>query len=198
MARAKKKPAADHVVMKGEEMVCLHCGARQRLAFPIDLAVFAAACKAYSSAHARCRPNPAVAATEEQRRVDAEQSPEAWMGGPDTGVSSVTIWQVMMQSHKAPWLDFRPDVPHDPSDFGRCYRLLQAFPAWRPRLPEVAARYPKWGPMVRDWDRLAALYDEALKRPDGMAPELYELMKQLEGEGYEATGHSNPFKRVDR
>lgn len=193
MATPKSK-GADHVVLQGEEMVCLHCGRRQRMAFPIDLAVFAAAGKAYSAKHRHCKPDPAVAAAEEQRRADAAKDPMSWIMGPDTGISSITIWHVMTGR---PWTDadFRPNVPHDPSDFGRCHRLLQAFPSWRPRLPEVAALYPKWGPMVREWDRMTALYEEELKRPDGRAPELYALMKQLEGEGFEAIGQANPYKR---
>lgn len=191
MARAAKMPSADHVVLQGEVMLCLHCGARQPVAFPIDIAVLAAAGKAYSATHRRCKPNPAVAATVEQRRADAAKDPLTWFTGPDTGISSVTIWHVMT-GRQWPEEAFSPNVPHDPDDFGRCHRLLQAFPSWRPRPPEVAARYPKWGPMVREWDRMTALYEDELKRPDGMAPKLYELMHQLEGEGYEAAGMGKP------
>ena len=46
---------------------------------------------------------------------------------------------------------------------------------------EVAAQYPMWGPLVRDWDRLTALYTEEL--PHGVAPKLYEAIRALVQEG---------------
>jgi hypothetical protein len=74
-------------------------------------------------------------------------------------------------------------VPADPSDFGRCYRLLKHFPEWRLRLLEVVARYPEWCALVREWDALTELYEEEIKRPDRCAPKLYDRMKDLIDEG---------------
>ena len=169
----------DHVVMRGEEMFCSHCGHRQKLTFPIDLNVFAAAAKAFTASHRECEPDPRVTEEEERKRVEATKSPDAWRRGPDTGISSITIWSVMTgRPHGL--AGFGPDVPHDPADFGRCHRLLQAFPEWRVRLGEVVVRYPAWGPMIREWDRMTALYEREIQRQDGMAPELYELMQSLQ------------------
>jgi hypothetical protein len=103
-------------------------------------------------------------------------TPEEWYASGDTGTSSETIWHVMtgfpVQRH---------GYPLDPSDFGRCYRLLERFPEWRARMPEVAARFPKmWSLLVINWDRLTALYEEEIKRPDGSAPRLYRLLRDLE------------------
>lgn len=81
---------------------------------------------------------------------------------------------------------FRPDIPYDPGDFGRCYRLLQHFPEWHTRLPEVAAKYPVWGPMVKAWDELTALYEE--EKQSGKAPKLYKRMKELIEAGRLAAG----------
>lgn len=74
----------------------------------------------------------------------------------------------------------RPDIPYDPEDFGRCHRLLFAFPEWRARLPEVAARYPEWVPFVAAWDELAALYVEG---EGGQAPKLYRRMREIRDGG---------------
>lgn len=111
-------------------------------------------------------------------------TPEQWIVGDDTGVSSKTIWAVMMGavSGQEPWYAF--DVPHDPDDFGRCYRLLKAIPEWRPRLHEVAERFPKWAPLIAAWDELTALYEEEVangkpRRLCSRAPKLYERMRQL-------------------
>lgn len=101
----------------------------------------------------------------------------AWLAGSDTGISSKTIWSVMTGFP----VDVRPTIPLDPSDFGRCYRLLQEFPGWRERMPEVAAKHEHWKPMVDAWDELTALYEEEVDNPSGMAPKLYYRMKELRG-----------------
>jgi hypothetical protein len=86
-------------------------------------------------------------------------TPIEWLLSGDIGVSSKTILSVMTGSKMIS--TFGPDIPYDNGDFGRCYRLLQAFPEWRARLPEVAAQYPEWGPMVDAWDELTRLYEQA-------------------------------------
>lgn len=86
--------------------------------------------------------------------------PEDWLASDDTGISSETIY-VALRGLSPQGRD-RYDIPHDPSDFGRCYRLLKLFPEWRLRLQEVADRFPKWGPMVAAWPRLEALYETIL------------------------------------
>jgi hypothetical protein len=103
----------------------------------------------------------------------------SWIHNGDTGISSETIWSVLLRRTiaRSYW---HPDVPHDPADFGRCYRLLKIMPSWRGRLPEVAAKYPAWKPLVDAWDELTALYEEEL--PRGTAPKLYKRMRQLRGE----------------
>ncbi len=79
--------------------------------------------------------------------------PEQWIVSHDTGTSSKTIWAVMM-GVKPDW----PDVPLDVDDFGRCLRLISVVPEFRPRLQEVADKYPKWQPLVDNWAELERLY----------------------------------------
>jgi hypothetical protein len=105
----------------------------------------------------------------------------AWFQGSDTGTSSMTIWSVMTG------LAVRhTDVPHDPDDFGRCYRLLQRFPEWSTRLDEVAAKFPAWGPLVRAWPELTRRYERALARNLKRAPKMYRRIRELVDEGYAA------------
>jgi hypothetical protein len=52
-------------------------------------------------------------------------------------------------------------------------------PSWLSRLPEVAAKYPRWAPLVREWGALTALYEEEMQNKSGMAPKLYARMKAL-------------------
>jgi len=74
-----------------------------------------------------------------------------WMTCDDTGISSETIWAVMMgvPAHK-----IDADIPHDAGDFGRCVALIDFIPEWKDRLCEVAAAFPEWKEVVRNWDTL--------------------------------------------
>jgi hypothetical protein len=123
-------------------------------------------------------------------------TPIDWLLSDDTGVSSKTICAVMTG---AAALSFGADTPSDPDDFGRCYRLLKHFPEWRARMPEVAKKHPKFGPMVEAWDELTALYEQ-LCWPDGkytrasyeknkeVAKKLYDRMCELNDAGRLADG----------
>ncbi len=97
-----------------------------------------------------------------------------WLRGWDKGVSSELIWRHMMGETPE-----RIDIPHDPADFGRCYRLLALVPEWRRRMPSLARRYPMWRPFVKAWDELTMLFEQ--ESPNRTCPRLYARMKQLRG-----------------
>lgn len=101
-------------------------------------------------------------------------TPNQWILSDDTGTSSITIWAVMMGEYKGL---ARNNIPHDPSDFGRCYRLLAHFPKWRERLIEVGNVYQIWMPMIERWDEMERLWEE--ESPSGKCPKLYKLMREL-------------------
>ena len=63
------------------------------------------------------------------------------------------------------------DHPHDSSDFGRCYRLLEAVPEFKNRISEMATRSNEWAALVYHWDELTELYVN-----DGKC---YERMKEI-------------------
>src|SRR5690606_32787600 len=98
-----------------------------------------------------------------------------WIVGYDTGISSRTIWHVMMGTPPPS----RVDIPHDPGDFGRCYRLLKLIPEWRGRLREVAERYPIWGPMVEAWDELERMYEAALATEKNVSDESRRMYRRM-------------------
>jgi len=79
---------------------------------------------------------------------------DQWIYGSDTGMSSKTIFGVMTGKQVG-----EGSHPYDPDDFGRCYRLLKLFPEWVGRLPEVAARYPRWAGLIAVWPELTALFE---------------------------------------
>lgn len=73
--------------------------------------------------------------------------------------------------------------PLDPADLRRCRLLLEAVPAFRARLEEVADVSPVWAALVARWDEVCSLMDE--EAPDwrdgsGGAPRTYALMGEIE------------------
>lgn len=105
----------------------------------------------------------------------------AWIAGNDTGMSSIAIWCAMMGVAPS-----RDSTPSDPSDFGRCYRLLKKFPYWKEKLyklPKVLS-YKRgkteenlWQVFADNYSKMAALYEE--EQPSGRLPKLYALMQDL-------------------
>lgn len=112
-------------------------------------------------------------------------TPWQWILGPDVAASSKTIWAVMMGAvtpqDKGKWF-FHGEPPLDADDLARCIRLLALFPEWKERLPEVAKIFPQWGPTIREWDKLSALYGTCRFR------ELEDFMSSLYDEGMVADG----------
>lgn len=110
--------------------------------------------------------------------------PEQWIINGQVGTSSKTIWAVMMDavltSRKNSW-DY--SVPHDPDDFSRCWKLLVLFPEWRKRLAEVSKVFPAWVGFVREWDKLAAMYEALLADDKYYSREMHDFMIKLEDEG---------------
>lgn len=103
-----------------------------------------------------------------------------WMLSDDTGVSSETIVRIAMGVKPPKYGYF--DAPHDPSDFGRCYRLLKQFPDLKGWLPVVAKKCRPFAPLVANWEELESLWEEESKNKSGRAPKLYARMQELRGE----------------
>lgn len=163
------KSKADWVVAggaPGELGYCTRCGDGLTINLPQRFEIVTACMNAFVEIHKTCKPG--------SYHPKPVTTPEAWAVGRDTGTSSLTIYHVMTgkPSHHSSY-----SIPWDPSDFGRCYRLLQLFPLWRGRLHEVAVKFPQWAPMVREWDRMEKLYERDLE--SGKSDELYKLMRDL-------------------
>lgn len=156
-----------HAVLGNNSARCLNCGEEQAIAFPSSIGVMTAICKAFSKEHAHCKPSDAGRSRFEFR------TPQEWIKSWDTGKSSESIWrwmQGMGGDHKS--------IPHDPADFGRCYRLLKAFPEWRARIREMGNAVPVWRALAYAWDNLEKLYEEELS--SGTAPKLWKAMCDIE------------------
>jgi hypothetical protein len=173
-ARKAKAPWAR--LLDGGKLMCVRCGAEYGPELPAPMDVFLAIMKAFTKSHRNCKPHAdgdvcVLCSARHKGECGATLTPQQWIVSGDTGRSSVAIWSHMMHSRG------NTEHPLDPDDFGRCYRLLKAIPAWRARIGEMASVSRVWGSLVEHWAELEALYVEEL--PTGRAPKLYARMKEL-------------------
>jgi hypothetical protein len=154
--------------MVGDTLVCNRCGARQQLTLPQPVDSVVGLMKGWGKTHAKCRGNTSA--------LRQANSLADWPLSDDTGVSSKAIYSHMTgrRPQTAPF----GNHPHDPADFGRCYRLLQLAPHWELRIAEMSTYSQVWARLAAAWPELKALYEEEL--PTGSAPKLYARMKELE------------------
>lgn len=74
-----------------------------------------------------------------------------WTAGDKRGVSANTM--LFAVTGKSVYGDSR-GIPADWSDFSRCINLCKKVPAIKENLHLVAEMYPKWIPIVREWNNL--------------------------------------------
>lgn len=170
---------SDHVVISKDRFVCLHCEGSIRLGFPIAVSDYVAQGKAFSATHRRCkkpRRGPVchfcLRNGHDHMACPAVESFADWGECEDTGMSSEAVWKATLG------LFSDKSYPFDPSDFGRCYRLIQRFPEAMGGVRALADRCGVWRHLAARWDDLVALYEE--EAPSGKAPKLYALMQALE------------------
>lgn len=75
-----------------------------------------------------------------------------WLNSWDTGISSKSIFHYMTLGAKS------GGPPSDPADLGRCLRLLERFPEWKPRMPEMASVGRGWDQIMPKWDDIVASF----------------------------------------
>jgi hypothetical protein len=190
MSRTSK---SSHVILVGKFALCRGCGRKHDLwpgGEPREIWEISALATAFANEHEGCRPeNPAdlrcACCGEAGHQFDDcnvahRLTKHSWIDGYDTGLSSTTVWCFMMgvpfeRYIEHPW---GPKAPSDPSDFGRCYRLLHLAPEWRGRMSEMA-NVPGWAKVAPAWQELTALFEAELKRKDGTMPKLFARLGEL-------------------
>lgn len=175
---ATKPKKKGHVFMGNNSFRCFNCG--EELFFPVSsngpgwsMTLIAGLCKLVEKEHRKCKLSAAGKARFEYK------TPAEWFKSWDTGTSSLVLYAAMTGQAVTPSY---PDPPRDPSDFGRCYRLLALVPPNEraATLEKVSARHEKWRKTIAAWPELTALWEEeTTQRTDGTAPKLYQRMQEL-------------------
>jgi hypothetical protein len=118
----------------------------------------------------------------EGKGMDTKTKVLMWLAGEDTGISSKVIAFHMVNIPLTEREFYWPNTPSDPSDFGRCLRLIEKIPEFRPRLWELATISEKWEILVNHWDAIEKSFIDEVglhweKSKD--APKTYALMTSL-------------------
>ena len=97
----------------------------------------------------------------ERKRIyaDGKMSFIAWFGSDDTGASSKWLASVL-NGNTPP----RVAYPYDPSDFGRCYRMLNcvdgAKELFAVKKELIASKSKVWGNYLDNWNDLETLWEQ--------------------------------------
>lgn len=99
-----------------------------------------------------------------------------WATGDDTGLSSRFLSRVALDLELG-----YPDTPCDPSDFGRCYRMVQLLSQEdrEDLFAKAKVISTKWRAIIENWAELESLYLEECTGDNWNAPKLYGTMKKL-------------------
>ncbi len=97
----------------------------------------------------------------------------SWFLTGNVGTSSEAI--VAQMTDNKTGRDGLGDHPHDNSDFGRCYKLLEAVPEFKSRIGEMSPRSPEWAALIARWDELI---DAWVSRGDD-GEQFYQLIRSI-------------------
>ena len=163
-----------HITIRNQKLFCENCGNSYVLKFPLPTSDYANKLKAFSELHNDC----------EKTWVEPEANQEEsirdkamwWISNGRVGMSSKTMWNFFLGNKNYPI-----DYPHDPDDFSRCYKLLQAVPEWKPRISELQSLSPQWKNLSDNWDKLTEMYEQNVKEQwvNSEKIGMYEFMSKL-------------------
>jgi hypothetical protein len=112
-----------------------------------------------------------------------------WLASGDTGSSSKAIMLWLSAGVKES--EWGASTPSDPSDLGRCLRLLDRMPEWKARMPEMAGAGGLWPTFAERWSEIEASF---LSECGGKLPakddyswkaqKTYDLMRQVHDAAY--------------
>ena len=127
----------------------------------------------FNELHMDCK--PVWKQLEADLNTSVEDRKTFWLHHGERGMSSDVMYKVLSGDHDNDRT--RRSHPCDPSDFRRCYQLLQTIPEWRADLGKMKKVSTVWSNLVDNWVKLGEMLAEQMetKKSNG----LYELMESL-------------------
>ena len=140
--------------IRNNNLFCDKCGGEFTIKYPIEIKEMVEKTKAFETLHSDCKQ------TYEEPKVDLSRElldrAYQWVAIGETGLSSKTMWNCFMAVERG----YPINIPHDPDDFSRCYKLLEAVPEWKSQMSKLTRLSPVWKRLVLNWDILTAKFEE--------------------------------------
>ena len=112
-----------------------------------------------------------------------------WLRYGDVGLSSQAIASVYLKKDMIIY-----NHPYDPSDFGRCYRLLKYCPFIDIKI--MRGLSDTWTVYVDHWDEMVKLWEE--ESPSLVCSKLYKLMQELRKDNKPSCAHEYVCKHCGK
>ena len=152
--------------LKNNNLFCDKCGGGFVVKYPIGLKEIVKKTKAFEILHIDCEQ------TYEEPKIDMSKEildrAYQWVTIGETGLSSKTMWNCLMSVERG----YPIHYPHNPDDFSRCYKLLEAIPEWKSQISKLKTLSPVWDRLVESWDELTEMYEKKNS-------EMYKFMQKL-------------------
>jgi hypothetical protein len=96
-----------------------------------------------------------------------------WIIYGEMGSSSKTMWGVLTGAIKpGNRLGRNAEIPYDPDDFSRCYKLVTLCQVTKDQLQQIKTVLPFYAPFIDNWDKLCLMYETR-------NPNMYKFMEPL-------------------
>lgn len=156
--------------IRNQKLFCLNCGESHALEMPLPVDEMIKKTKAFDKLHKTCKPTWTEPVADQSKTI--QEKANWWIGNGHVGASSKTMWNCLIGNK-----DFKINHPHDPDDFSRCYKLLEAVPEWKLELQKLKPLSKEWSNLVDNWDRLTEFYEDmrVVKKANGM----FEFMQKI-------------------
>jgi len=138
--------------IRNEKLFCDKCGKFEVIKYPIAIPDLISQTDKFEELHEYCRqiwiePVASLVGTIREKAM-------WWIANGQHGMSSKTMWNCFMDNKKFPI-----NHPHDPDDFSRCWKLLEAVPEWKEELHKLKPLSEVWSNLVDNWDKLTEMYE---------------------------------------
>lgn len=144
-------------IIRNGKLFCTKCGGEYMLNYPIGVVEFGVKTKAFEKLHKNCKQTWVEPTAD--LSVSIIKRAQWWWDFGERGASSQTIWHFFMGSKRG---TFSINIPYDPDDFKRCYKLFQAIPEWRAKIFNLKSLSPQWDRLVQNWDKLTEMYERSV------------------------------------
>lgn len=142
------------------DLFCFNCGRSYTMPLPQPVSMASAMMLQFAKDHEKCLPTWTEPVNEAGAKSETENA-NWWALHGEHGISSETMFNKLSAGLQVRAMKvIRQSHPHDPDDFSRCYKLLQAVPQWKDKLQNLKSLSPQWEKLVDNWDKLTEMFEQ--------------------------------------